>query len=180
MKIEPIYEPYIYSIHYDGQDECEFYRLQDQWNDVEYVVDFFTLNKELLKNDVWVKTPEPESAARKLINDANDLIHYFDELNENTAKGLKPDFDSHFHYLDGEFNYIMEYIPMKSYGLDRPSFLRIYAIKLTDNTYLITGGGIKLADKIQNSPDIKDHVIQNIKRVRAYLRENGILDSDDI
>ena len=69
---------------------------------------------------------------------------------------------------------------MKSYGLDRPSFLRIYAIKLTDNTYLITGGGIKLADKIQNSPDIKDHVIQNIKRVRAYLRENGILDSDDI
>lgn len=48
------------------------------------------------------------------------------------------------------------------------------------NCYLITGGGIKLADTIQNSPGLKDHVINNIKFVRTYLKENGILDEDDL
>ena len=69
---------------------------------------------------------------------------------------------------------------MKSYGTDRPSLLRIYAIKMGANTYLITGGGIKLADTIQDSPDLKDHVLKNIDRVREFLKANGIMDSDDM
>lgn len=62
----------------------------------------------------------------------------------------------------------------------RPSLLRIYAIKMGVNTYLITGGGIKLAETIQNSPDLKDHVIQDIDRIRTFLKDNGIMDSDDM
>lgn len=53
-------------------------------------------------------------------------------------------------------------------------------IKMKANTYLITGGGIKLADTIQNSPDLKDHILQDIDLVRDYLKRNGIMDSDDI
>ena len=75
---------------------------------------------------------------------------------------------------------VYEYIPMKSYGPGRPSFLRIYAIKLKNNLYVITGGGIKLADTIQNSPDLKDHVIKNIDKVRAWLKDIGIIDEQDI
>jgi hypothetical protein len=37
-----------------------------------------------------------------------------------------------------------------------------------------------LADTIQNSPDLKEHVIQNIDRVRRFLKENGITDNDDM
>ena len=48
------------------------------------------------------------------------------------------------------------------------------------NTYLITGGGIKLADTIQNSPDLKEHVLQNIDKVREFLQANGIMDSEDM
>lgn len=180
MEIETIYEPYIFSIHYDGEDECEFYRLFNLWNNVEYVADFLTINSSFLKEDVWGKDITPELSTRKLIDEANELISFYDELDNNTRHGKKPDFDSHFHYLDGEFKYIHEYVPMKSYGTNRPSFLRMYAIKLDKNTYLITGGGIKLADTIQNSPDLKNHIIKNIKKVRQFLHNNGILDSDDI
>jgi len=56
----------------------------------------------------------------------------------------------------------------------------MYAIKLKNNLYVITGGGIKLADKIQNSPDLKDHVIKNIDNVRAWLKDSGISDEQDI
>ena len=69
---------------------------------------------------------------------------------------------------------------MKSYGTIRPSLLRMYAIRLGTNMYLITGGGIKLADKIQNSPDLKEHALQNIDKVRRWLKAEGIYDSDDI
>ena len=64
---------------------------------------------------------------------------------------------------------------MKSYGTGRPSFLRMYAIKLKNNLYVITGGGIKLADTIQDSPDL-----QNIDKVRAWLIQNGIIDEQDL
>ena len=101
-------------------------------------------------------------------------------MNKNTQEGTQPDFDSHFHYLEGKFKDVLEWLPMKSYGTMRPSLLRIYAIKMEKNTYLITGGGIKLADTIQNSPDLKDHIIQNIDKVRDFLKKNGIYDSNDM
>ena len=69
---------------------------------------------------------------------------------------------------------------MKSYGTGRPPLLRMYAIKMGKNEYLITGGGIKLADTIQNSPGLKDHVLQNIDRVRRWLKNNGVLDGEDM
>lgn len=94
--------------------------------------------------------------------------------------GRKPDFDGHFKYLGGKYKYMLEYEPMKSYGTESPSLIRLYAVKQGTNTYLVTGGGIKLADTIQNSPGLQDHVIKNIDRVRTYLKANGIMDSDDL
>lgn len=89
-------------------------------------------------------------------------------------------FDSHFQYIEGKYKYELEYPPMKSYGNKSPSLLRLYATKMNNNTYLITGGGIKLADTIQNSPDLKNHVLQNINYVKSWLKANGIIDSEDM
>lgn len=82
--------------------------------------------------------------------------------------------------LSARYKYELEYPPMKSYGSGRPPLLRMYAIKIQPNCYLITGGGIKLADTIQNSPELKDHILQDIDKVRSWLKTNGIIDSDDM
>ncbi len=37
-----------------------------------------------------------------------------------------------------------------------------------------------MADTIQNSPDLKEHVLNNIDKVRQFLKANGIMDSDDM
>lgn len=137
-------------------------------------------NKEYLKSSVWQRTHEPEEATLQVLNEAKDFEEMFKVLNLNTQRGRTPDFDSLFHYLEGKYKFMYEWEPMKSYGPIRPSMLRIYAIKMGKNVYLITGGGIKLADSIQNSPGLKDHVIQNIDRVRQFLKENGIMDNDDM
>lgn len=123
---------------------------------------------------------EPEEVARQILDEAEGLEEIFEELNANSMAGETPDFDDHFKYLEGKYKYELQYQPMKSYGPGRPPLLRMYAIKLQPNTYLITGGGIKLADTIQHSPGLKDHVLQNIDRVRTYLKENGIIDSEDL
>ena len=180
LEIIAIYPPYIYSIQYDDVEENEFDRLFQQWNDMGYVTQFFDTYQEFLKSPIWQNISEPEDAARQVLHEAIDLEDLFDELNDNTVNGKEKDFDSHFHYLEGKYKYELERPPMKSYGTDRPSLLRIYAIKMGTNTYLITGGGIKLAEKIQDSPGLKDHVLNNIDRVREFLKANGIMDSDDM
>lgn len=180
MEIIAIYRQYIYSIQYDDQEENEFDRLFDLWNDVEHITQFLEDNQEYLNSPIWQQTPEPEDAARQVLLEAANLEKLFDDLYNNVLKGRKPDFDSHFSFLEGNYRYSLQWPPMKSYGTYRPSLLRMYAIKMNENVYLITGGGIKLADKIQNSPDLKEHVLQNIEKVRSFLKENGILEAEDM
>ena len=181
MEINKIYPPYIYSVKYDEETENEFDRLFDSWSDVEKILSFFESHKEYLKDDTWKKVSDPEQAASQVLHEARKLEDLFDELNENTKNGKEPDFDAHFKYLNGsKYQCEMEYIPMKSYGTYNPSFLRIYAIKLARNTYVITGGGIKLAHSIQDSPQIKEHVFRHIDIVRKWLKDNGIFDSEDL
>ena len=180
MEIIPINPPFIYSIQYDEEEENEFDRLFNLWDDVTIVTQFFKSNQSFLRSDIWQQILEPEDAARQVLDEADQLEDLFEEMNKNTQEGTQPDFDSHFHYLEGKFKDVLEWLPMKSYGTMHPSLLRIYAIKMEKNTYLITGGGIKLADTIQNSPDLKDHIIQNIDKVRDFLKKNGIYDSNDM
>lgn len=180
LEIEEIYSQHIYSVRYEGRDENEFDRLFKLWNDVDYVISFIERNQDFLKDDVWVNVSEPEDAAKQVLTEAEDLEKLFEILYENTERGELPDYDLHFHYLEGKYKYELEWVPMKSYGTVRPSLLRFYAIKMDSNVYLITGGGIKLADTIQNSPELKDCVLQDIDKVRRYLCEQGILDSNDM
>ncbi len=180
MKIIPIYKPYIFSIQYDDREENEYDRLFDLWNDITYLLQFFEENKEYLKNETWNHINEPENAVSQVLEEAERLEDLFEELNENSENGSTPDFDSHFHYLDGKYKYEIELIPVKSYGMEHPSLLRMYAIQLEANTYIITGGGIKLADTIQSSPGMGEYILQDIDRVRTFLQQNGILTNEDI
>lgn len=180
MEIIDIFAPYLYSVQYDENDIDEYHRLFQEWNDKTFVSDFLEANEKLLNGSTWKDTPSPEAAALKISREAEELEEKFHELKNNANGNKKPDFDSHFDYLDGEYKFVYELCPMKSYGTETPSFLRIYAIKLDANCYLITGGGIKLNKKIQNSPGLKDHVIKNIDKVLMWMKQNGIMGSDDV
>lgn len=181
MEIIEIYPNHLYAMQYEDGEENEFDRLLDEWNDIEKVVNFMDKNKIYLSNkEIWGAELNTEDAAKRVRIEAEEMEDLFDILNMNTIKGRKPDFDSHFRELNGKYVYELNYIPMKSYGVENPSMLRLYAIKLKKNLYIITGGGIKLSDSIQNSPGLKDHVIKNIDRTRQFLKANGINDTEDI
>lgn len=179
MEIEKIYPPYIYSVKYDGEDVNEFERLFEDWRNLDEVMDFFKKYENYLKSQVWSAVSEPEAAAFQVLEEADNLEILFRKLYLNAKEESKPDFDSYFKYLDGKYKFEYEYVPMKSYGTECPSFIRLYAIKMGNNRYIIVGGGIKLCKKIQDSPYLKDHIFPNIDKVRAWLKNNGIYEEDE-
>lgn len=178
--VKTIYEGHLYAVQYGNRGDNEMDRLFDEWNDMETVYNFMVENEKELQRETWRKTNTPLLAAKKVTIEAEELEDIIYELCENSEKGRTPDLDSLFQYLEGKYRGIYQLVPTKGYGPDKPSMLRLYAIKIEPNVYLITGGGIKLADTIQNSPGLKDHVIQNIDRVREWLRKQGIEDREDL
>lgn len=155
MDIVEIIPERIYSIKYDGQEYAEYYRLFNcEWTDVEYLMRFFESHTEFTENEFWnFLDNNPETAAARVIEDANRLEPYLYEL---------------------------KFIPMKGYGMSRPTFLRLYALKFERNRYLIVYGGIKLNDSIQDSPVLSENVFKKIDQVRQFLKDEFIQDIDDI
>ena len=184
MEIVEIYSDWLYSISFDEEDINEYHRVFREWHDLDYLVNFFIENKKFIDTEFWRKAglnPEnPEHSAERVIDEADNLERYIIKIASNCSNGQKPDFDEYFHFLGGKYKCIWSLEPMKSYGTSSPSLLRLYAIKLDKNCYLIVYGGIKLGDTIQNSPVLKDKVFKKIDSVLSFLRTNGITDSEDI
>ncbi|MDE6286514.1 MAG: hypothetical protein K2L99_05935 [Muribaculaceae bacterium] len=184
MEIVEIYQDWLYSISFDEEDLNEYRRVFNEWHDIDYLVNFFTENRTLINTDFWLKAglnpDNPELSASRVIGEADRLETYIEQLVVNCSRGIKPDFDEYFRFLGGKYKCLWSLEPVKSYGTDSPSLLRLYAIRLEANCYLIVYGGIKLGSTIQNSPVLKDKVFSKIDSVLSYLRSNGITDGDDI
>ena len=57
------------------------------------------------------------------------------------------------------------------------SWLRIYAIRLSDGVYIITGGAIKLTATMQEREHTRMELVK-MDRVRRFLLEENIIDDD--
>lgn len=145
------------------------------------VLNFFRENDSYLKNDFWWKYGlNPETAAASVIEDVCELEKYITCLCDHSKLGKHPDLDDYFKFLDGQYAYELECIPMKGYGSCSPTFVRVYALKIQKNVYVIVYGGLKLAKKIEESPVLKDNVIRRIDAARGLLRGIGISDAEDL
>ncbi|MBO5407263.1 MAG: hypothetical protein J6A27_07115 [Bacteroidales bacterium] len=183
MEVVRIYGEWLYSIQFDEEDLNEYVRIFKQWHNLDYLEKFFCDNAEYIDSPFWknagLHPDEPEISAQRVLDEANGLEEYICKLVENMNLGIKPDFDEYFHFLGGKYKCLWTLEPMKSYGTGNPSLLRLYAIKIDKNCYLIVCGGIKLGTTIQNSPVLKDEVFKKIDKVLQFLRANGIEESDD-
>lgn len=184
MEIVEIYKDWLYSISFDEEDLNEYQRVFREWHDLDYLVNFFSENKDSVNTDFWknagLDPDSPDKSAERVIDEADSLETYISQLVANCSNGIKPDFDEYFHFLGGKYKCLWSLEPVKSYGTDSPSLLRLYAIKIDANCYLIVYGGIKLGETIQNSPVLKDKVFNKIDSVLSFLKANGITDSEDI
>lgn len=65
----------------------------------------------------------------------------------------------------------------KGKNRNHPSWLRIYALKVGNSKYIVTGGDIKLTATMQE----REHTLEELRKmeeVRNYLLSEGVVDSD--
>ena len=112
----------------------------------------------------------------------NDLLYSigFDEEDLNEYDRVFKEWHDLDYLISGKYKCLWSLEPVKSYGPYSPSLLRLYAIKLDSNCYLIVYGGIKLGSTIQESPVLKDKVFNKIDAVLTFLKINGITESNDL
>lgn len=184
MEIREIYKDCLYSIKFDEADTDEYSRAISLWKDLDFLVDFFKANAKEVEQPFWravgLNPDTPLASAERVASEAIALAAHISDLAHNAINGDVPDFEDFFHPLGGKYSYVRELEPHKSYGTFNPSLLRLYAIRIERNVYLIVFGGIKLGSTIQNSPGLKQQVFNRIDNVIAYLKANGIFEADDI
>lgn len=166
MRIVNIFANRLFAFQYKGEDDNEYDRLLDLWNDVEYIYDFLKANEKDIPTQLTL-----ENLADKIVADAEDLDDALIAITENKNKTLS----SFFKPLHNQ-----EYkLKLLSLQKGRHYCLRIYAIKIDEDTFIITGGAIKLP--LQHLMEDREHTrieLQKLENAKSYLKDNGIFDED--
>jgi hypothetical protein len=144
-----------------------------QWNDINYLFDFFMNNLDDLQSYFHIE--RISEAIEDTINDAEQLerlvldIPYTENLDE-IFKPLSSTTDFAIRELSRE----------KARNWDRighACWLRIYAIRLERNVFVVTGGAIKLTRTMQERKHTQEQLTR-INKCRDYLMTNGVFDAD--
>lgn len=165
-------------INIDGIEELA--KIEESWNDPKYLLSFFEKNKHHLKSGYYDDYTTNE-AVIKTIEDAQEL---FDQLYKIASSGFEEPTDNLSQLFKplhkNEIGKTVDYQKCKAYGLQlHNSWLRLYAIRIGSNTFVITGGGIKLVRTMQEDK-LLQYELEKLELTQEFLLENNILDIDDI
>jgi hypothetical protein len=182
MKIVPIFakekKQGLFSIHLSGELEDELTKCLEHWLDPIYLHDFFTTHQNDLNSGYYGKTISIQQAISYTRDEAYQL---FEKLNQLAISGTKSDNQSlslAFKPLrNGDYSQ-KELQEEKAKSTIQKRWLRIYAIRIASNTFIVTGGAIKLVRKMNERPHLQRER-QKLEEVRNYLYKEGILDKDD-
>ena len=162
----------LWAVRYDGESDNALSTVFDQWTDVLYLRSFFKQNWSDMSS--FYKIKDLGTAIEDTIEDSDELESLLLSLSS------EDDLDSLFHPLENfritEMLLGREKARLKR-TIDHSSWLRIYAIKLEQGVYIITGGAIKLTLRM----DEREHTRRELKKmemVRQYLLEENIVDED--
>ena len=166
MKIVAIFADKLFAVHYSNQKDNELKRILKSWSTPIFLVDFVINNS---KDTIHFDRDE---LIECLIDDVNAL----EDIINNCAKndGIT-DFDNFFKPLNN--NEYREIILSERKG--RQNFLRLYAIKIDKNCYLITGGAIKFPNvhNMRDRPHLQEE-LNKLNRCKTFLKHNNIFDKD--
>lgn len=139
MNLVEIENDYLYAVKYDNEIFDEYNRIFEDFKNFDLVNDFFEKYKyqigQFYVNSIGFNRNETEAYTQYVVDETIELEEYFESLIDNSVSGSAPDLKGHFKILEGFEN---EDLPaLKSYGLNRPSMLRVYAIEIDENCLLI-------------------------------------------
>ncbi len=162
----------LWAVRYAGQNDNALYNILDQWNDVSWLRAFFKENINDLAS--YFKITDVNAAIYDTIEDADRLQCLIMDISPDA------DLDLIFRHLEPTRTAEM-LLGKEKARLDNrkrhASWLRIYAIKLSQGIYIITGGAIKLTATMQERKHTLNE-LEKMEQVRNFLISENIADED--
>lgn len=165
MKIVSIFGENLTAIKYESNDSDELERLFDLWNDTEYLEEFFNANQA----DLAYFNLTIDEIIEYTIEEANLLSEKLFEALQSNPISL----ETLFKNLDNSEARILSLTKQKA----RRRWLRLYAIRIDFNVYLITGGAIKLTRTMEERPHTLEELYK-LERCKKFLQANNVIDFD--
>ncbi|HBZ26133.1 MAG TPA: hypothetical protein DEO54_07825 [Rikenellaceae bacterium] len=175
MELITIFADLLYSVKFNKKGDHEFVKIFNQWQDPEMLFDFFETNKRDLNSGFFGKITV-EEAVMITIDDANYLEDLLLFCSKNGGKSALDIFFKNDLYDNPK---ITELVPKKGYGKRKRSWLRLYAIELSKECYVVTGGAIKLTRTLQERAHTKKELMK-IEKCIDFLKENGIYNNKGV
>ncbi len=164
----------LWAVRYEGAEDNALQTLFDQWNNPEWLVDFFLANMADLES--FFKITDINQAIYDTIDDSHRIQCLILDISPEA------DLDKIFRPLENSRTSEMLLSKEKARIRNRQqhaSWLRIYAIKLEPGCYIITGGAIKLTRTMEE----REHTLQELRKmeqVRDYLISNQAIDAEGL
>ena len=164
----------MFAIKYSDETKDEFSRLFALWQDPEYLEGFFETHKSDLQNGFWTcKTIE------EAVFETFDYAQYFEnQLLTLSNLDAREQVDVLSKIFTSLHNSQINIVPLHK-SKARNTWLRLYALRVDRNAYIVTGGAIKLTQKMQDRPHTQQELVK-IERCRNYLIGLGIVDKDGV
>jgi hypothetical protein len=167
------------SIRFDENDLDEFQKAFDQWQDVAYLEDFFETHQLDLQSAFYGKISVDEAVLRTI----EDSQAFENQLRRDVKAGAKDRKtilnDAIFKPLEKLRKTVsLHYEENKAYGFKYQSWLRIYAIRISANIFVVSGSAIKLTKAMQDRAHTQKE-LQKLKRTAQYLKEIGFQEDYD-
>lgn len=186
MKLIPIFvnkqtAEGLYAIQYKGQQFNEFERLFYLWIDRHYLLGYLKANLKYF-NTKYFEGITIHQAINKIQDEASALAHLLDTYCETGFSKSGKNLQMLFSPLHDKVYRLLtkQESKAKLKGAEfRKPLLRIYAIRISANTFIITGGAIKLSKTMEDHEDTRAE-LQKLRRVKNFLDANQINSIDDI
>lgn len=158
----------LWAVRFDKDNQNALQKVLSQWSDAGWLADFFTQNIDDLIS--YFKITSVEDAIYQTMEERDELACIIMDISPEA------NLDHFFRPLDN--SRISDMLLGKEKGrLNRRSWLRLYAIKLSVGIYIITGGAIRLTRTMQE----REHTLQELEKmekVRNFLIQEHVFDED--
>lgn len=166
------------TIKEDNEQLNEFDKIFDNWTDLEYLHNFFSIHQKDLNRPIW----EGISIEQAVLETRKEAIRFREYLRKISKKPTNERISSLIKLFKPLINnqIVVSFLEKKkAYGNRDKSWLRIYALKAGDDTYIITGGTIKLTHRMNEREHTRNE-LKKLEKCKQFIIDEGIVDDEGL
>lgn len=183
IRLVEIFPKKLLATVFEGTNKDEYTNTFNQWKDPEYLDSFFHEHRGDLESGFY-DSRTIRNAGKITIQEAQEfqelLLNACEEEDINLENCFIPlsevKIDDFIRQKNNSYGSIRQ--KSKAHGIRFKSWLRLYAIRLGTNLFVISGGAIKLTKKMNDREHLKKE-LKKLEILTSFLKEKEIGDFDD-